>query len=300
MTELLLCARCSAEMPASSLDRGLCYPCVVASAQAAQTETWRPVPGHEGRYEVSDQGAVRSLRYSNAAVDRPRQEPLLLRAGRASAGYQIVTLLGKTTSVHRIVLEAFIGPCPDHHQCAHLNGVRTDNRLVNLQWVTARVNGYHRRLHGTSQRGDLSPARRYPESQVRGARVVGAKLTEASVLVIRRALARGERRTALAEQYRVSEATISAIAAGRKWAHVRLPAHEAGRLLYEKALAWWEALSREFPTPAQEFERDYTSVSELIDAIQAYGRSVKDAAARGDWDDLPAEEGAKKGDASWE
>ena len=51
--------------------------------------------------------------------------------------------------VHRLVLEAFVGPCPAEHECAHLNGARDDNRLLNLSWVTRAENAHHKRVHGT-------------------------------------------------------------------------------------------------------------------------------------------------------
>ena len=42
--------------------------------------------------------------------------------------------------VHRMVLEAFVGPCPEGMQCRHLNDVKNDNRLNNLAWGTRKEN----------------------------------------------------------------------------------------------------------------------------------------------------------------
>ncbi|KKM02613.1 hypothetical protein LCGC14_1782640 [marine sediment metagenome] len=39
-------------------------------------------------------------------------------------------------AIHRLVLETFVGPCPDNMECRHLNGNRQDNRLNNLKWGT--------------------------------------------------------------------------------------------------------------------------------------------------------------------
>lgn len=51
--------------------------------------------------------------------------------------------------VHRLMLEAFVGPCPPGMECRHLNGVADDNRLENLCWGTHLENEMDRRRHGT-------------------------------------------------------------------------------------------------------------------------------------------------------
>jgi hypothetical protein len=49
------------------------------------TETWRAIPGHEGRYEVSDWGRVRSLRVRNRQSDRARPTPKILKFTSSAA-----------------------------------------------------------------------------------------------------------------------------------------------------------------------------------------------------------------------
>lgn len=111
-------------------------------------DNWKFVPGFEGLYEISDQGKVRSLR------GRGR----ILRPGIASRqGHLQVFLAGRPPGtrrpayVHRLVLEAFVGPCPEGMQCRHLNGVADDNRLENLRWGTPSEDNYDRIRHGTHQ-----------------------------------------------------------------------------------------------------------------------------------------------------
>lgn len=107
-------------------------------------ETWKPIPGYEGLYEVSDLGRVRSL----DRVDRRGRFWLgrTLKPQLGTSGYLAVALSRhsclKTRAIHRLVLEAFIGPCPKGLIGLHLNDIKTDNRLENLRWGTYSENNY--------------------------------------------------------------------------------------------------------------------------------------------------------------
>lgn len=94
----------------------------------SEGELWKPVVGFDP-FEVSDQGRVRS-------VDG-RIKPLRLSR---TGGYVVVTLKtdGRTVDrrVHRLVLEAFVGPAPDGTFGCHTDGDPTNNRLSNLRWDT--------------------------------------------------------------------------------------------------------------------------------------------------------------------
>ena len=111
-------------------------------------EQWKPVPGYENQYEVSDKGNVRSYRRSVT--------PRLLKPGRMTAGHLSVAL-GRNNSrcVHELVLLAFVGPAPYKHECRHLNGDPADNRLENLVWGTRSENILDAVSHGTW----MTPAR---------------------------------------------------------------------------------------------------------------------------------------------
>lgn len=104
-------------------------------------ENWKPVPGLEEAYEVSDRGRVRSI-------------PRTVKYGRTYRGKERVPYddggslqvnlcwNGKRSQrkVHHLVLEAFVGPRPDGLECRHLNDDHTDNRLENLRWGTSSEN----------------------------------------------------------------------------------------------------------------------------------------------------------------
>jgi hypothetical protein len=113
-------------------------------------EIWLPVVGFEGLYEVSDRGGIRSLDRVitawNASAGRFTQRKIqgrVLSPGRVGS-YLRVTLYGngikRQDDIHRIVLEAFVGPCPVGLEACHLNDIGTDNRLANLRWDTHGAN----------------------------------------------------------------------------------------------------------------------------------------------------------------
>ncbi len=107
--------------------------------------------------------------------------------------------------VHRIVLCAFRGEPRKGQQCRHLNGVRTDNRLANLQWGSRAENEADKRRHGTT---------------LIGARHHQAKLTDSDVIEIRRLKASGETERTIAAKYSISQSLVGHIARRLKWRHL--------------------------------------------------------------------------------
>jgi len=111
-------------------------------------ERWKPVVGYEGLYEVSDQGRVRSLdRWYDRPASRRKPKPWrrcypgqMISLTPNGAGYPRVNLhrnrKREEKLVHWLVLEAFVGPCPDGEEGLHGNDIKTDNRLSNLRWGT--------------------------------------------------------------------------------------------------------------------------------------------------------------------
>lgn len=115
------------------------------------TERWRQVVGYEGIYEVSNFGRVRSVARADARGHRLDGQMLTLRPH--PRGYLQTTLTReghcRTTKVHHLVLEAFVGPRPAGAECRHRNGKRDDNRAANLLWGTSKENAADRIEHGT-------------------------------------------------------------------------------------------------------------------------------------------------------
>lgn len=120
-------------------------------------EQWRWVVGYEGRYEVSDQGRIRSWLNRGGQSTQPGQ-PRVNKSTRNWAGYHVVSLRGSDGSkrqrrLHCLVLEAFVGPRPEGFQGAHEDDNKDDNRLGNLAWKHLGDNIIDRNLNNRTARG---------------------------------------------------------------------------------------------------------------------------------------------------
>lgn len=192
-------------------------------------ERWLPIVGFEGLYEVSDFGRVRSVdrilpyerrdQYSGRILSFDRKRcGQILRAGPSNSGHLSVVLgRGQTRSVHTLVLEAFVGPCPEGHESCHGDDDPINNKLENLRWGTRSDN-----LHDAIRNG----------KKPIGEKAWNAKLSNVDVASIkarigdRPKMPRGlhdrslESMTKIATEYGVGEATIRQIVRGRTWKHI--------------------------------------------------------------------------------
>lgn len=104
-------------------------------------EVWKDVVGYEGKYQVSNQGNVKSLFWHR------KKEERLLKLDRDRRGYVTCFLyedgIRKQFSVHRVVAMAFIPNLDNKSQVNHINGNKADNRVENLEWCTNRENQDH-------------------------------------------------------------------------------------------------------------------------------------------------------------
>jgi hypothetical protein len=101
------------------------------------TEQWKPIPGFEGVYEVSDLGNVRSLARTNAQGKRYKGK-LLTPATVPRTGIRQVVLFKDgarhSSTIHKLVLTAFVGPAPEGQEVVHIDGNASNNALTNIKW----------------------------------------------------------------------------------------------------------------------------------------------------------------------
>jgi hypothetical protein len=170
-------------------------------------ETWKDIPGYEGLYQVSDQGDVRSL---------PRRSTpgKILTPQLNNSGYLRVAIsahqLHKYLYVHHLVTLTFIGQRPDKADVNHKNGIKTDNRVANLEYITRADNMKHARENGLHDN--------------RGEKQWNSKLTEEQVREFR--LAHNtcgigyEYLSLIAQDLGVSERTLRDVLEGKTWRHI--------------------------------------------------------------------------------
>lgn len=177
-------------------------------------ETWKKIPNFS-RYEASNKGNLRSLNYKCTGKIK------VLKPAVSTDGYLKTMILddcGKYRSwtVHKFVCLAFLGQVPEGKEVNHKNGIKTDNRIENLEYCTRSENIKHAYLMGL-------------EKPLRGSKNGNSKLTEKDVKEIRNFI-KGQRekgvryygRKELASKYGVSEGHIKALMNDNNtlWYHV--------------------------------------------------------------------------------
>lgn len=172
-------------------------------------ERWLPVPGYEGRYEVSDWGRVRS------STSRIRGFYCKIMVQRFDKdGYKRISLRTfkggispKTFKIHGLVLEAFVGPCPTGCISNHKDYNRANNRIHNLEYLTPKQNYQHSysRIFMALSRGEKHPF---------------AKLKCSDIPEIFRLRKEGVSQRNIGLRFSVAAGTIADVIYGKTWKHV--------------------------------------------------------------------------------
>ena len=178
--------------------------------------TWKNIPFCP-EYQISSDGQVMSTKYQKTRILKPtKQKNGYLRIQMSNGKGKYPRYL-----VHRLVLTIFVGPCPAGHECCHLNGKKTDNRLENLKWGTKFENASHTILHGKQTRGKTHPMHQNPSLAARGEKQGSSKLTAQKVLEIRQFYRLKQyTQVQLAKMYCVSQTQISDILLRKLWRHL--------------------------------------------------------------------------------
>jgi hypothetical protein len=173
---------------------------VMAAHDHTTSVEYREIPRLPG-YRFGSDGSVWSRRKTHGFRDE-----FWLLSGAIRNGYPSVWLPGGYVSVHRLILEAFVGPCPPGMCCRHLNGIKADNRIENLTWGTPKENTADREGHGTLS---INVGSKHP----------GSKLNEADIIEIRRLRSNGMKMKDISDGFKVSRSTIGFVLSGKTWKH---------------------------------------------------------------------------------
>jgi hypothetical protein len=180
-------------------------------AISKSTVSYLPIPGFPG-YCVGDDGTIWSSNVESlldGIVSEDGTQWRLMRPHHLKKGYRIITLKRNGQEfkklVHRLVLEAFAGPCPDGMEACHNDGNLLNNMESNLRWDTRSANHLDKRAHGTSARGMRNPQ---------------YKLTDEDVREIKRMLILGYGQDTIAFKFNISQSNVSMISSGKTWSHI--------------------------------------------------------------------------------
>ena len=166
-------------------------------------EIWKDISGFNGDYQVSTMGRVRSFK---------KIEAILLKPNITKSGYEVVALNkdGKrvrNARVNRLVAETFLPIDSKRGEVNHINGIKVDNRLTNLEYCSRSENMKH-----AFETGLILPRR--------GREIQTNKLTEKQVRFIRENHKPYHQilgTKPLAERFGVSRGTITEIAKIKSW-----------------------------------------------------------------------------------
>lgn len=124
---------------------------------------WKEIKGWEGRYDVSNNGEIRSWYYGLKRLSEPR----LLKIKTDKDGYRVITLhhgdIKKTYIVHRLVAIAFLPNPQKLPQINHIDGDKNNNSVDNLEWCSSQKNMRHAFDSGLISKENISKGqkRRY-------------------------------------------------------------------------------------------------------------------------------------------
>lgn len=173
-------------------------------------EIWRTIK-YFPDYAISNLGRVKRI-----IIGPNTFSGRILKSDITKFGYKVATLYrnGKSFSffVHRLVLEMFIGPRPENHECNHKDGNKKNNCPWNLEWVTKSENIIHAYRTGLKipyERGDL-----------RGEKNNRHKLKEGEVLLIRKLYDKKVCGFLIAKMFKITPGQIYHIGKRREWTHI--------------------------------------------------------------------------------
>lgn len=163
-------------------------------------EIWKEIIGFERYYKISNYGNVVSIRTGK-----------LLKLELTRGGYNRVQLNvnsnHKRFLVHRLVALHFLDKIEGKNEVNHINNIRNDNRLENLEWCTSKENQEH----------CINQGRKVIHA---GSKNAMSKLTESEVIEIRRLKSTGIKNIQIAKLFNLDEKHVSLIVLRKRWKHI--------------------------------------------------------------------------------
>lgn len=182
-------------------------------------EIWKPIKDFP-MYEVSNQGQVRSYQagYSHLLKPRIKHDYVYVHLYHEGKRHEV--------GVHVLVSEAFFGPRPDFYVCNHKDGIKGNNDISNLEWITKSDDLKHAYKIGL----------RYPSFNFNrsGEHTSRAKLKNGEVWLIKRLLWFETFQKDIAKMFKVGRTTIAAINQGYSWQHINFVPTDKDRELYRR------------------------------------------------------------------
>lgn len=95
-------------------------------------EKWKDIPGYEGMYQAHPEGMIRNIKTN-----------IVLKQTLDNNGYLYVGLSGRKIAVHRVIASTFLDNSNNFPIVNHKNEIKTDNRVINLEWCTYKYNFHY-------------------------------------------------------------------------------------------------------------------------------------------------------------
>jgi hypothetical protein len=173
-------------------------------------EIWKPIPNYS-LYHASNMGFIKTFNWKNKGTEA------IIKPALDNCGY-LRTMLKRddgifhTVKVHRIIASTFLDNADNKPCVNHINCIKSDNRVINLEWCTISENIKHAyKMNSLSQKGECNAC---------------ATLTDKQVLEIRQNYTYGKKaksgitKKEIAEKYNTSFSVIKRIIQGKTWKHI--------------------------------------------------------------------------------
>ena len=180
-----------------------------------EREIWKPIKEYEKLYEVSNLGRIKSLEHFVIGKKHSLRKigNKIRKLSSDKRGYPSITLIKNNKyhkeRVHRVVAKTFIPNYKNLREVNHKNGIKTDNKIENLEWVTSQQNIQHALKNGLLHwnKGSLNH---------------NSKLNENQIKEIRQKYDTNQfTQQNLAELFNVDQTSISLIILRKYWKHVK-------------------------------------------------------------------------------